>query len=140
MSSNSAIYMANTDEQELSANSQIPFGAIVRRFGRFINVQGSDVIIGDSASRDGNGYYKCDCSVTLKPSAIGSVTVQLYLDGEAYPGAMASGYSMTPNCPVNLSFPAIIRLYGGCDSATLQIRLGEEAATVTNVAFAMEKI
>lgn len=140
MSSNSAIYMANADEQELPANSQIPFGTVIRRFGRFINVQGNDIVIGDRGSRDGNGYYKCDCSVTLEPSAIGSVTVQLYLDGEPYPGASASGHSTTPNCPVNLSFPAIIRLYGGYDYAVLQVRLGDGAATVTNMAFAMEKI
>lgn len=140
MSCNSAIYMANTSEQTILANAQIPFGTIVRRFGRFANIQGSDIVIGDCCTRNGNGYYKCDCSVTLEPSAIGSVTAQLYLNGEPYPGAQATGYAATAGNPVNLSFPAIIRLYGCCNQGTLQVRLGDEGATVTNMAFSVEKL
>ena len=140
MSCNSAIYTANTSEQAILANAQIPFGTIVRRFGRFANVQGSDIVIGDCCSRDGNGYYECNCSVTLEPAAIGSVTAQLYLNGEPYPGAIATGYSATAGNPVNLSFPAIVRLFGCCNLGTLQVRLGDEAATVTNMAFTVKKV
>jgi hypothetical protein len=139
MSCNSALYTANTSEQELLANAQIPFGTIVRRFGRFCNIQGSDVVIGDCCSKDGNGYYSVDCSVTLEPTAIGNVSAQLYVNGEAYPGAQATGYSATAGNPVNLSFPAVVRLYGCCNLATLQIRLGDEGATVTNMGFRVKK-
>lgn len=140
MSCNSALYTANTSEQAILANAQIPFGTIVRRFGRFCDVNGSDVVIGDCCTRDGNGYYKVNCSVTLEPTAIGNVSVQLYLNGEPYTGAVATGYSAAEGNPVNLSFPAIVRLYGCCNRATLQVRLGEEGATVTNMAFSVEKI
>ena len=135
MSCNSALYMANTSEQDLAANAQIPFGSIGRRFGRFCNVQGSDVVIGDCCSKDGLGYYSVDCSVTLEPTAIGNVSAQLYVNGEPYPGAVQTGYSAVAGNPVPLSFTATVRLFGCCNLATLQVRLGDEAATVTNIGF-----
>lgn len=139
MSCNSALYTANTSEQALLANAQIPFGTIVRRFGRFCNVQGSDVVIGDCRSKDGNGYYNVDCSVTLEPAAIGSVSAQLYVNGEPYLGAVQTGYAATAGNPVPLSFTATVRLFGCCNLTTLQVRLGDEAATVTNMGFRVEK-
>lgn len=135
MSCNSAIYTANTTPQELLGNAQIPFGAIVRRYGQNVNLDGFGITL------CGKGYYKCDCSVTLEPTAIGNVSAQLYLNGEPYPGAIATGYSAAAGNPVNLSFPAIIRLYGCCeDSAMLSVRLGEEGATIQNMAFSAVKI
>ncbi len=140
MSCNSAIYTANTSEQALLAGAQIPFGSIIRRFGRYVNVNGSDIVIGDCCSKDGNGYYAIDCSVTLEPTAIGNVTAQLYVNGEPYPGALQTGYTAAAGNPVPLSFPAVVRLYGCCNLATLQIRLGDEGATVTNMAVRVEKL
>lgn len=135
MSCNSAICTANTTPQALLGNAQIPFGSIVRRYGQNINLDGFGITL------CGRGYYKCDCSVTLEPTAIGNVSAQLYLNGEPYPGAVATGYSAAAGNPVNLSFPAIVRIYGcGEDSATLSVRLGEEAATVQNMAFTAVKI
>ncbi len=142
MSCNSAIYTTNTSEQALLGGAQIPFGNIVRRFGRFVNVQGSDIVIGDCncCSNDGNGYYAIDCSVTLEPTAIGNVTAQLYVNGQPYEGALQTGYSAAAGNPVPLSFPAIVRLYGYTNLATLQIRLGDEGATVTNMACRVVKL
>lgn len=139
MSCNSAIYTANTSEQALLAGAQIPFGSIIRRFGRYVNINGSDIVIGDCCSKDGNGYYAIDCSVTLEPTAIGNVTAQLYVNGKPYP-ALQTGYAAAAGNPVPLSFPAVVRLYGCCNLATLQIRLGDEGATVTNMAVRVEKL
>lgn len=135
MSCNSAIYTANTSSQALLENAQIPFGSIIRRFGKHVNLDGFGITM------CGAGYYKCDCSVTLVPSAIGNVSVQLYFNGDPYPGAVATGYAATAGNPITLSFPAIIRLYGcGAESGTVGVRLEDQAATVTNMAFTMEKI
>ena len=139
MSCNSALYTANTSEQALAANAQIPFGSIVRRFGRFCNVEGSDVIIGDCMSKDGQGYYSVDCSITLEPTAIGNVSAQLYVNGQPYSGAVQTGYAAAAGNPVPLSFTATVRLFGCCNLATLQVRLGDEAATVTNMGFRVVK-
>ena len=134
MSCNSAIYTANTTPQELLGSAQIPFGTIIRRFGRFANLDGFGITL------CAPGYYKCDCSATLSPAATGNVSVQLYVNGDPDPGAIATGYSASGN-PITLSFPAIVRLKGCADSsATLAIRIGDSAATVTNMAFSVEKI
>lgn len=135
MSCSSAIYTANTTPQELLANAQIPFGSIVRRFGRNVNLDGFGITM------CGDGYYKCDCSVTLEPTEAGPVTAQLYVNGEPYPGAIATGTVAAAGDSINLSFPAIVRLRRcGDNSATLGVRLGDEGATVTNMAFTVEKI
>lgn len=135
MSCNSAIYTANNTPQVLLGGAQIPFGSVVRRFGRFVNLDGFGITL------CGQGYYECNCSITLEPTAIGNVSAQLYLNGEPYPGAVATGYSAAAGNPVNLSFPAIVRLRGcGENSGTLAVRLGAEGATVTNMAFTVEKI
>ena len=135
MSCNSAIYCVNTTSQSLLANAQIPFGTIVRRFGRFVNLDGFGITL------CGQGYYECNCSVTLEPAAIGNVSVQLYLNGEPYPGAIATAYVATADEPINLSFPAIIRVKG-CEedtASTVMVRLGA-AATIDNMAFTAKKI
>lgn len=135
MSCSSAIYTANTTPQVLLGNAQIPFGSIVRRFGKNLNLDGFGI------TACGDGYYKCDCSVTLEPTAIGEVSAQLYVDGEPYPGAIQTGYAAAAGNPVPLDFNAIIRLNRCCDSSsTLSVRLGEEGATVTNMAFSAVKI
>jgi len=135
MSCSSAIYTANTTPQVLLGNAQIPFGSIIRRYGKNLDLNGFGI------TACGDGYYKCDCSVTLEPTAIGEVSAQLYVNGEPYPGAIQTGYATAAGNPVALSFPAIIRLRKCCDSAsTLSVRLGEEGATVTNMAFSVEKI
>lgn len=136
MSCNSAIYTASTSPEDLQANAQIPFGSIVRRFGKNIDLEGSDMIL------HGNGYYKCDCSVTLEPAAAGNVSAQLYLNGEPYPGAIVTGYAAAGN-PVPLSFSVIVRVYGcKCvtDTASLAVRLGDEPATKQNMAFTAMKL
>ena len=82
----------------------------------------------------------CNCSATLSPETAGNLSVQLYVNGEPYPAAVATGYAAAGN-PVNLSFPAIVRLKGCADSsATLAVRLGDNGATVNNMAFSVEKI
>lgn len=136
MSCSSAIYTANTTPQVLLGNAQIPFGSIVRRYGQNLNLEGFGI------TACGSGYYKCDCSVTLEPTAIGNVSAQLYVNGEPYPGAIQTGYAAAAGNPVPLSFPAIIRIPKcGCnDTLTLSVRLGDEGATVTNMAFSAEKI
>lgn len=138
MSCSSAIYTKNDSEQVLLANAQIPFGSIIRRFGRYVDLVGSDIVIGDCCSKTGNGYYSVDCSVTLEPTAIGNVSAQLYVNGEEY--ASATQYSATAGNPVNLSFPAIVRLYGYCNVANLQVRLGDAGATVTELDFRVVKL
>ena len=131
--SNSAIYTVNQTATELAANSQIPLGGIIRHFGRCANLEGSNITLCS------NGYYKVDVSITAEPTTAGPVSAQLYLNGMPYDGAQAETTVATAGDSANLSFTCLVRIMCG-NASSIGLRLGEEGATVTNVACVVEKI
>lgn len=132
--SKSAICTANTSQTALLADSIIPFGSVIHRFGPNIMLNGQAITL------CGTGYYKFDCSVTLEPAAIGNVTAQLYLNGEPVQGATATGYASAAGNPVNLSFPTMVRLSRCCeDTASLYVKT-DVAATLVNYTATAEKL
>lgn len=136
MSCNSAIYTVNSTNMAVTtANQQfvtIPFGNVVRRFGQNLTLEGGAI------QARGNGYYKCDASLTVLPTAAGSITARLFLNGEPIPGAVATGSVTTAGNPVNLTLPPIFRICG-CDcSGTLTCGVNE-SCTIPNFACAVEK-
>lgn len=136
MTCNSEIYTANTTPQALLGGAQVPFGQIVRRYGRFINLEGQNIVCCEP------GYYDVDCNLTLEPTAIGPVSAQLYVNGEPYPGAIQTGYATAAGNPVPLSFHPSVRVRKCCcgdGAVTLAVVLGEEGATVTNMGFRAKK-
>ena len=133
--SKSAIYTVNNSQTNLEPNAIIPNGVVVHRFGPNIRLDGQGITL------MGRGYYKCDYSVTLSPTAIGTVSAQLYYNGQPLEGAYAEEYTSTANQPVNLSFSAIVRIPCACDEVgRLTIRLGDEAATLINMPCTVEKL
>lgn len=136
MSCKSALYAANENvTSAVPSGNVIPLGTVIRKFGSNIALSGNGILI------DGAGYYDVDASVMLTPSAADTVTVQLYKDGVAVPGAKASGFN---SGNITLNIPAIVRLKC-CDSAST-LTLGVTAATSTttltirNVGIVVEKI
>lgn len=132
MSCSSAIYTVNSSNPALSENSDIPVGSTVRRFGPAIKQDGNSIVL------RGSGYYDCDCSVSVTPTAADPITVQLYQDGNAVPGALAT---VTPvaGSTVNLKIDALVRICG-CDcSSVLNVRT-DAAGTLVNMALVVEKI
>lgn len=134
MSCSSAIYTVNSSPSDILGEAQIPFGNVVRRFGKNLGMAGNGIMA------CGDGYYNCMCSVTLEAAAEGIVTAQLYVNGQPYQGAFASESADAVGDSVNLAFPAIIRLRCCDGPATLEVRLGEEGATLTNMAFSAVKL
>lgn len=133
MSCNSAIYTVNRTNTELGANSQIPFGGVVRRFGQGIRLEGGDIIFCQ------NGYYEINVSATLEPTAAGPVSAQLYLNGMPYLGAQATETAAAAGDAVNLSFPAIVRVMCG-NASSMSLYLGDEGATPVNVVVTAKKL
>ena len=76
MSCNSVIYTGNNSIPSLAANSQIPFGSVVRRFGRNVNLGG------ESIELCGSGYYDVSISCSIPASTTDDVTIQLDQNGE----------------------------------------------------------
>ena len=134
MSCKSALYTANTGTQDVSVGGTINLGSIVRRFGKCVSLNGTGIAIMDQ------GYYDVDVSVTAAPTAAGTVTVALYKDGVAVPGATASATAAAAGNPVNLSISSLIRHFCACSGTTLTLVLTGAAASVTNVAVTVDRI
>ena len=127
----SGIYTATTTDQAVGANSALPLGSIIRRFGCSVDLNGNGVNIREQ------GYYNVDGSITYTPTDAGLLTVQLMADGVAVPGASASVTAVAATT-YNLDIVGMVRR---CCSApgtlTLMVNL---AGTVNNVGLIVGKV
>lgn len=134
MSCKSAIYTANTAAQTVAVGGSLALGAIIRRFGGSVNLNGNGISLTDP------GHYDVDVSVTAAPTAAGTVTVALFQDGVAVPGAVSSVTTTAAADAVTLSVSALVRVLCNAASSTLTLVLTGAASSVTNVAVVVEKV
>lgn len=134
MSCGSAIYTVNQSQVEQAANSQIPFGSALRRYGRNIRMDGSAIRL------HGSGYYDVCVSCTVGAVAEGEITVQLMADGNQVPGAFATATATAAGDTINLSINSLIRLACCDDSTILSLALGDASATPVNIATVIKKV
>ena len=134
--SKSAIYTANTSIQSIAVDGIISPGTIIRRYGPNINLSGNAIQI------DGAGYYDIDASITVAPTAIGSVTVTAYENGVPIQGASATASTSTANNPVNISITSLVREFCNCCEgiSNLTFVLSGTAANVSNVSIVVTKL
>ena len=133
MSCKSALYAAMQTPTAVAVDGVIPLGSLIRRYGCDVALNGNAVNI------TGAGYYDVDASVTVSPAAAGTVTVTLYKDGVAVPGATASE-TAAANGTVDLSIPALVRQVCCAAGSALTLMLTGVAATVNNVALRVQRI
>ena len=117
----------------VAVDGVIPLGSLIRRYGCDVALNGNAVNI------TGAGYYDVDASVTVSPAAAGTVTITLYKDGVAVPGATASE-TAAANGTVNLSIPPLVRQACCAAGSALTLVLTGAAATVNNVALRVQRI
>mgnify|MGYP001077466375 CR=1 FL=1 len=127
MSCKSAIFTANTNAQTVAVGGTLALGSTI---GNSITINGCD----DA------GYYDVKASVTAAPTAAGTVTVSLFRNNVAVPGATASAAVSTAGNPVNLSIVALVREFCCGDDSALTLVLSGAASTVSNVAVVVERI
>lgn len=134
--SKSAIYTVNNSAQNVVVNGDINLGSIIRRFGPNLSMNGNAIQV------CGPGYYDIETSITLAPTAAGNVTVTVFNDNIAIPGATATETAASANDLVNLSISALLREpCQCCESLTnLTFVLTGTPASVTNIATVVEKI
>lgn len=133
MSCKSALYAAMQTPTAVAVDGVIPLGSLIRRYGCDVALNGNAVNI------TGAGYYDVDASVTVSPAAAGTVTITLYKDGVAVPGATASE-TAAANGTVDLSIPALVRQVCCAAGSALTLVLTGAAATVDNVALRVQRI
>ena len=133
MSCKSALYAAMQTPTAVAVGGVIPLGGLIRRYGCDIALNGNAVNL------SGVGYYDVDASITATLTAAGAVTVTLYKDGVAVPGATASA-TAAANGTVDLSIPALVRQVCCAAGSALTLVLTGVAATVNNVALRVQRI
>lgn len=133
MSCKSALYTALQTPTAVAIDGVIPLGSIIRRYGCDANLNGNAVNITNA------GYYDVDVSITVAPTAAGTVTATLVKDGVAIPGATASA-DAGAGAPTVLSFPALVRQACCASGSALTLVLTGAAATVNNVALRVQRI
>ena len=132
--SKSLIQVANQSSQAVALNSIISLGSTQRRFGCNCRLSGNGIEV------DGAGYYTIDASVTVAPTALGTVTVAIYNNGTQIPGAIASASTGTAGNPVNVTINTTVRQGCCCDSAdNLTLVLLAGPGNVTNVSMRVVK-
>ena len=122
MSCKSALYAAMQTPTAVAVDGVIPLGSLIRRYGCDVALNGNAVNI------TGAGYYDAE-----------TVTVTLYKDGVAVPGATASA-TAAANGTVDLSIPALVRQVCCAEGSALTLVLAGAAATVNNVALRVQRI
>lgn len=137
MSCKSALYTAMQTPTAVAVDGVIPLGSLIRRYGCDITLNGNAVNI--TGGNQSAGYYDVDASVTVAPTAAGTVTATLYKDGVAVPGATASAAGAA-GAPVVLAFPALVRQACCASGAALTLVLTGAASTVSNVALRVQRI
>jgi len=132
--SKSLIQVVNTTSQTLTDNSTIGLGTATRRYGCNCRLNGNAIEI------NGEGYFLVDATITVAPTAVGTVQVALYENGSIVPGSLSTGSVSTANNPVTLPIVATIRRGCCCESAdNITLVLISGAGAVTNVSFRVEK-
>lgn len=136
--SKAAIYTVNASAQTVADGGVISPGAIVRRFGNdccraIIDLAGNGITICEP------GYYYVAVNITDEPTAAGAVTVTLYQDGAAIPGATATNTAGGADIATSVSFGALIRVQS-CTTSTITAVLTAGAGNITNAAITVFKL
>ena len=130
--SKALIQTVNAGPQAVEEMGVISLGSTVRRFG--CNLHQS----GDAIECAGCGYYTVTATVIAAPTAAGVVTVEMYQNGVAVPGAIASATVATADSLATLPLVGSVRL--ACEeTATLTFVLTEGSGTVENIAVRVQK-
>ena len=127
--SRSLIQTANETNQSVLANGIISPGTILRRFGPNIDLSGNSIALSTS------GYYTVDALVTLSATSSGTVSVALYEDGTAIPGATASVTIAAESDNVTFTIPTTVRIKDCCGTKSITgVLTAGEGVVVSNFA------
>lgn len=102
--SRSALQAVNVSNQNVAEGGLINVGTIKLRFGRDLGVNNGSVIVKTC------GYYNLSFTITVQPTAVGGVSVQLQHNGVDIPGIVSYGYATAENQNVTLNLSTLVRI------------------------------
>lgn len=131
--SKSALYLANSNAQPyVVTGTTVNFGSVVRKYGCNAYVSGGNPVV------DGIGYYAITANLNFTGTSSGNVTVQLYKDGVAIPGAVGI-VTVASGIAESVTIPAIIRQHCCCES-TITAVISGTTGSVDNAAIEVIKL
>ena len=133
MSCKSVLYTAMTVPVSVAAGGVVPLGAIVRRFGNAIRVDGNAITLLEP------GYYAISVNMTVDPLAASAVTARVEENGVPVAGATVTATPAAIGDDTPLQIPsAVVRVYcNGTKTITVNLPV---AATVNNAAVTVVKV
>lgn len=130
----SLIQTANQSQQTVAVDSIISLGSVQRRFGCNLMLSGNGIEV------SGAGYYVVSCSITATPTAVGNVSVAMYVNGTPLQGATGTSSVSTAGNSTNISIVSTVRK-GCCDTGASNVTfvLTEGAGVIDNISVRIEK-
>ncbi|MCQ2770600.1 MAG: hypothetical protein MJ236_02240 [Clostridia bacterium] len=129
-----AIYTALTTPTVVNPGDVVPIGYVQRKYGCGISVNGTSILISEP------GYYDVDVYATYVGTA-GDVTLTLYKDGIAVPGATDTETIATAATQYRASsFGAIVRVYCCAGTQLSVVASGTSTPTLGNFAVKVVKL
>lgn len=118
----------NSTDQSVLENGTINLGGVSRKYGNDVVLNSNTIsIIGDR-------YYEIKANIVLTPAAEGNITVQMYDNGIAVAGAIATGSVATVGNTITLPIDYVIRRPCKCANAdNITFVLADGAATINNI-------
>lgn len=136
MTCKSAIYTTNDTGASVTVTNnipaQVPYGAIIRRFGQCVQSQGGAI------QCYGAGYFDVDQILTVTPAAAGPITARLYQDGKAVRGASIT-LTGEAGTPLPLPIKALVRNCG-CDCDSVLTTTIDGTCVINNFPAVVEKL
>ena len=128
----SLLYTTNGSAQVVIAGgTTLNVGSVIRRYGNNANVVDGNVAV------QGSGFYNIDAHIDISADAIGTMTITLYKDGIAIPGASTT-ISTEATGRYSIEIPATIRQVC-CQMSTITIEVSGGAGTVNSVSVRVVK-
>ena len=136
MTCKSAIYTTNDTGTTVTVTNdipvQVPYGAIIRRFGQNVQSQGGSI------QCCGAGYFDVDQILTVTPTEAGPITARLYQDDKPIRGAFMT-LTGEANTPIALPIKALIRNCG-CDCSSVLTITIDGSCVINNFPAVVKKL
>ncbi len=130
----SVLYVVNNTAQNVVENGTVALGNIVHR-----NCQSQANLQGNAINIIGTGYFTIDVTATFTGS-VGTATLQLYQNGVAIPGAVASQTITTADTETrSISFTVEILKRCGCNYMPITLVNTGTELSITNVAIRVKR-
>ena len=123
MMSKTLIYAVNTATQSIADGGTINFGNVIRKYG-CLSISGGNV------STNCDGYYDIDVNLTVSGTAAGTANVQVYSNGTALPGAIAT-VPTTATSVTSVCIPTVIR-QKCCVPCNITVIVSGTSVNITN--------